>query len=236
MINLDCMKKVYYIAVMAVSALMCTSCSDMNSLHDPYLKDGETIYLAKFDSVSVHSGNRRVMVEYWLSDPKAKQCLVEWNLGYDKATLPITLSEGDTPNVFYLNDLDETTLSFSFTSCSEDLKYTSLKTNSTCIVYGEKYIATLMNATVKSAKYDSKKNNVTIIWTSNYEGVVGYSVKYKDTSGVERVVRCPVDTKDRIAVLADFPQDGSFSYAAVYLPTEGAVDEFMPEYVTYTVK
>ena len=38
------MKKINYILIAAVSALC--ACSDMNSLHDKYLADGETIYLA----------------------------------------------------------------------------------------------------------------------------------------------------------------------------------------------
>lgn len=51
------MKKINYILIAAVSALC--ACSDMNSLHDKYLADGETIYLARFDSVKIYPGKRK---------------------------------------------------------------------------------------------------------------------------------------------------------------------------------
>ena len=54
------MKKINYILIAAVSALC--ACSDMNSLHDKYLADGETIYLARFDSVKIYPGKERVKV------------------------------------------------------------------------------------------------------------------------------------------------------------------------------
>ena len=72
------MKKINYILIAAVSALC--ACSDMNSLHDKYLADGETIYLARFDSVKIYPGKERVKVLYWLSDPKVATTTAMWNM------------------------------------------------------------------------------------------------------------------------------------------------------------
>lgn len=223
-----------YIALIAGSML--TACSDMNDLHDKYLKDGETIYLAKFDSISLHSGRNRVMMEYWLSDPKAKKCLIAWDLGESHELIDVSLSEGGTPNVVYIDNLKESAISFEFTSCTEDLQYQSLKTSVTCSTYGDRYFTTLLNATVKKATYDSQDNELTITWSSNYENVIGYSIRYATATGDLATVRADVNA-DKKVVLENFPpQGGSFEYAAIYLPDEGAIDEFQTGYSKYIVE
>lgn len=208
------------------------SCSDMNSLHDPYLQGGETTYLTKFDSISLHPGRGRVMVEYWAHDPKGKKCLVEWDLGKSSKVVDISLTDEDTPQTFILEDLNETTISFDFTVCSEDLKYRSLKYSSTVTVYGDRYESTLMNATVTSPFYDVGTQEFTFKWSSNYQNVVGYMVRYQTNTGELRERREEV-TDTRKVVLSDFPQNGSFEYATVYKPSEGAIDEFMTPYEEY---
>lgn len=229
------MKRIHVYMMIIVSLYFFSACSDMNDLHNRYLKDGETVYLAKFDSISLHPGRGRIQVEYWQSDPKAKKCLVEWALGGESTLIDISLSVAETPNSFFINELTEGTISFDFTACTADLNYKSLKKNSTCSVYGDKYAVTLMNATVKSPTYNSEKRELKFTWSSNYENVVGYSIRYTNTSGIQETVRFPV-TDDRIVVLPNFPAKGSFEYATIYLPTPLTIDEFETPYATYTVK
>ena len=56
----------WYIKVLmfVFSGLTTMACSDMNDLHDKYLEQGETIYLAKFDSVKLYPGRYRARVDY----------------------------------------------------------------------------------------------------------------------------------------------------------------------------
>lgn len=218
--------------LLGLACLLAWSCSDMNSLHDPYLQGGETTYLTKFDSISLHSGRGRIMVEYWTHDPKGKKCLVEWDLGKSSKVIDITLTDGDTPNTFILDDLDETTISFDFTVCSEDLQYRSLKYSSTVTVYGDRYESTLMNATVTSPSYDADTEEFSFKWSSNYQNVVGYMIRYRTKAGEMREQREEV-TDNRVVVLKDFPKGGLFEYATIYRPNEGAIDEFMTPYEEY---
>lgn len=220
------------LVLIGLCGLIAWSCSDMNSLHDPYLQGGETTYLTKFDSISLHPGRGRVMVEYWTHDPKGKKCLVEWDLGQSSKVVDISMTDGDTPNTFILDDLNETTISFDFTACSEDLQYRSLKYSSTVTVYGDRYESTLMNATVTSPSYDAGTQEFTFKWSSNYQNVVGYMIRYQTNTGEMRELREEV-TDTRKVVLSDFPQNGSFEYATVYKPSEGAIDEFMTPYEKY---
>lgn len=211
------------------SGLAIAACSDMNDLHDKYLQQGETIYLAKFDSVKLYPGRYRVRIDYWITDPKAQKCVVGWNMGTKNQTIDITNTTGETPNSFYIEELDETTISFDFITYTEAMEYPSLKTNVTTTIYGDRYASTLLNTNVSSFSYNPVSQTLSLFWTSNYEGVVAYKLKYTDVEGNEQETRVDVN-KDKKAVLPNFPEFGSFIYAAVYLPAEDAIDEFITAY------
>lgn len=205
------------------------ACSNMNDLHDKYLQEGETIYLAKFDSVKLYPGRYRVRIDYWMTDPKAKKCVVEWNMGAESRTLDITNTTGETPHSFYIEELDETTISFDFTTYTEDMEYPSLKTHATTTIYGDRYVSTLLNTNVSSYDYSLATQSLTLYWNSNYEGVAAYLIRYTDVNGDEQEIRVDVNTEKK-AILPHFPEFGSFTYASVYLPVEGAIDEFTTPY------
>lgn len=217
----------WYIKVLmfVFSGLTTMACSDMNDLHDKYLEQGETIYLAKFDSVKLYPGRYRARVDYWVTDPKAKKCVIEWNMGASSKTVDITNTTGETPNSFYLEELDETTISFDFRTYTEVMEYPSLKTNVTTTIYGDRYLSTLLNTNVSSYSFSPITQELTLYWSSNYEGTIAYLIKYTNINGEEQELRIDVNSEKK-AVLPDFPEFGSFTYATVYLPAEGAIDEF----------
>lgn len=228
------MKNIYMkVLFLAMLGTFWAACSDMNDLHDKYLQQGETIYLAKFDSIKIYPGAYRARVDYWLTDPKAKQCIVEWNMGESSAAFDVSTTEGGTPNSFYINELEETTISFDFYTCSADKAYFSLKTNVTTTVYGDNYVSTLLNATVTNVVYNN--GTLSFKWNANYETVIGYNVKYVDTDGAAQDLRLPV-TEDRTVELPKFPNGGSFDYSTIYMPVEGAIDEFPVPYETYSLE
>ena len=217
----------WYIKVLmfVFSGLTTMACSDMNDLHDKYLEQGETIYLAKFDSVKLYPGRYRARVDYWVTDPKAKKCVIEWNMGASSKTVDITNTTGETPNSFYLEELDETTIRFDFRTYTEAMEYPSLKTNVTTTIYGDRYLSTLLNTNVSSYSFSPITQELTLYWSSNYEGTIAYLIKYTNINGEEQELRIDVNSEKK-AVLPDFPEFGSFTYATVYLPAEGAIDEF----------
>lgn len=215
-------------------ACMCVGCSDMNDLHDKYLQQGETIYLAKFDSIKIYPGRYRARVDYWLTDPKAAKCQIEWNMGASTEVVDVSNTTGEAPNSFFLTDLQETTISFDFNTLSEDMVYYSLKTNVTATIYGDKYASTLLNATVIDAKYSEENESLSFKWNANYSGVIGYKIKYMDLAGTFQEIRLDI-TEDRKVELQRFPENGSFEYTTIYLPIEGAIDEFELPYKTYAL-
>lgn len=220
------MKWYIKILMFAFSGLTTIACSDMNDLHEKYLEQGETIYLAKFDSVKLYPGRYRVRVDYWVTDPKAEKCMIEWNMGASSKTVDITNTSGEIPNSFYLEDLEETTISFDFCTYTEEMEYPSLKTNVTTTVYGDKYMSALLNASVSSYSYSPITQELTFYWSGNYEGAIAYLIKYTDISGEKQEIRVDVNNEKKV-VLPDFPEFGSFTYATVYLPVTKAIDEFI---------
>ena len=44
-----------------------SSCNEMEDIHAPYIKDGETLYISKPQDMTVRSGNGRVEVSWRLT-------------------------------------------------------------------------------------------------------------------------------------------------------------------------
>ena len=219
------MKRIVYNVLLIVSLLMVLpACSKMNDLHDKYLKEGEKIYLAKMDSLALHTGRHRVLVEYWISDPKAKKCQVEWDLGEKSAVFDVEKTNGkENPGSFIIENLDETTVSFDFTLLTEQMEYPSLKTSAAVTVYGDRYVSTLMGPTIKSIAYANEK--ITLTLTSHYENVVGYLFNYPSVTGGTATKRA--DISSLTVVLEGAAPSGTVEYAAIYMPAEDSIDEYV---------
>ena len=219
------MKRIVNNVLLIASLLMVLpACSKMNDLHDKYLKEGEKIYLAKLDSLALHTGRHRVLVEYWISDPKAKKCQVEWDLGEKSAVFDVEKTNGkENPGSFIIDGLDETTVSFDFTLLTEKMEYPSLKTSAAVTVYGDRYVSTLMGPTIKSIACTD--NKITLALASHYENVVGYVFNYPAAGGGTATKRA--DISSLTVVLEDAAPTGTVEYAAIYMPAEDSIDEYV---------
>lgn len=220
-------RNITIIMLIACLAMLLPACSKMNDLHDKYLKAGETIYLAKMDSLALHSGRHRILVEYWISDPKAKKCKVEWDLGEKSAIFDVEKTEGrDHPGSFIIEDLDETTVSFDFTLLTDKMEYPSLKTSAVVTVYGDRYVSTLMGPTIKSIA--CANNKITLNLASHYENVVGYVFNYPSIDGGTTTKRTDISSL-KIELESAAP-NGKVEYAAIYMPTEDSIDEYLTSF------
>lgn len=215
------------IAVVLLTILL-AACSKMNDLHDIYLKDGETIYIAKFDSMYIYSGRERAMMKYWLSDPKAQKCVIKWSLGQDSVIKDIHVTTPKEPGILYIDNLEEGNISFDIINKDQNFKYASVKDGYSINVYGDNFQATLMNASYKNLKHNPTTYNLTYTWTGNYDNTVGYQVNYVDRFGASIDTVLPIATKD--VTIKDFPAGGSFQFRTLYLPEPTAIDTFYTDY------
>ena len=174
-----------YLAVFFVTVTMLTHCDDMNSLHDKYLKDGEIIYVAMFDSMKVYSGIERMVIHYWLSDPQVKSLEIKWDMGRKSQTFEVGVTNVD-PGIIELKNLTEGQVSFELVNLSSDKVDKSVTTRFTIPIYGVQYQQALDNRIIKDYSYEGAGDTLKIYWIASlYEGSIGTELTYFTSEGVK---------------------------------------------------
>lgn len=209
-----------------ITGCLIFACSDSQDESGTLPEETEKEYLERFDNIKVYPGNQRIKVEYTYSDSHAKQCEVTWKAGDKKksATVDMTVSEGDKPNEFYIDNIEEGTISFSFIAYSEDKKKNSPKwVMAPVSVYGNRYIADLKNPGIANVEWNSTDYTLSFNWSDNYKDVKRYILKYTDINGEQKEVAVEPD-KEKTVILKEFPENSKLEITTVYLPA-GGIDE-----------
>ena len=221
------MKQLYFI-VACMCMIWLAACSDMNDVHDIYLKNGETVYIGRVDSIHVFSGRERVKIRYWVTDPRAKHLEVLWNHGKESAVFDIpahdplegldimigengsSIAEGDYTFTFYTHD---------------DKEHRSIRYEQLLKVYGAQYELTLNNRIVK--KLTKGDNELTIEWGgSNSDQEIGVEVFYTDLSGKQASVRKPTEELGSATKIVGIDLSRKVTYCTWYKPREEVIDDF----------
>ena len=208
--------------------ILVSACSDMNELHDKYLINGETIYIAKFDSMYLYPGRERAMLKYWLSDPKAQKCVIKWALGTDSIIKDIHVTPLNQPGYLFIENLNEGSISFDIINRDANYKFASVKDSYTLTVYGDNFQATLLNVSIKNLKYNTLKSEISYTWSGSYDNSIGYQLKYTNNLGIS--VDTLLSEANRNIILKQFPAGGSFEYRTLYLPEPAAIDTFYTDF------
>ena len=173
-------------AFICLACVMLVNCKDMNYLHDKYMKDGEIIYVALFDSMHIYSGINRLVIHYWLSDPQVKHVDVTWEMGLQSKKLDVGLTRPDNPGIIEIPDLKEGSISFEIYNFSDDYSDRSVASRFTRYIYGDRYMTALNNRLIKDYTY-AENGTVDITWVLTvHEGTIGTEIKYITSSGEER--------------------------------------------------
>lgn len=220
------------------------SCSDMNDLHDKYLAGGETIYLAKFDSLAVHGGRERVKVIYWLSDPKVTSTQVTWNMGENSQEFEVRRTGMEEPAEFYIDNLSEGSYSFSFVNYNPGKDLHSVVTEISATVYGNAFQVTLINTKPANFKYNEADDIYSFQIKTKYEGAIAYNLKFENKEGkmiekrysVEDLTDESTNKMTLPLTMEDLNDDKRFSLQSVFLPEENCIDEFYTDYTEFTVE
>ncbi|MCW9708122.1 DUF4998 domain-containing protein [Fodinibius salsisoli] len=217
-----------YILVIAL-VLGLAACSDMYQ-HEKYIEDGERTYTGKADSVKVHSGENRVLIEGLLiSDPKITGAKISWNAGRDSITVPIERTSGIDTLQIYIEDLEEKVYNFEIVTHDEQGN-TSVPVNISGEVYGEKYQASLLNRPVKNKELYAGNLNTTVEFGSMdlSSGVFATQIRYTDSNGQMQTKIVPVDSSD--VKLPNYKIGDEFEYRTMFLPEPTSIDTFYTEY------
>lgn len=221
-------KHIYIVIGILLSALM-AACSDMNDMHDPFMKEGEITYVGRVDSIQVFSGRERVLIHFWITDPRVKKVWMYWNQKRDSVLVPvpvhapadvleIMIGEGDTR----IKEGDYTFLFYSH----DDRGHRSVKFESLINVYGDRYQSTLNNRSVKKVTQVSD-HELKLEWGgSSSINEIGIEVLYTDINGEE--ISCFIASKELSspAVFKDIDRAEGMKYRTWYKPNPLAIDQF----------
>jgi len=227
-------------SILLIVCGMFAACSDINHQHDKYLKDGEIIYLGRFDSIKVISGIERAEFVYWLSDPKGKNVEVNWNLGTKTRRFPVHLTTPNNPGKFVIEPLEEGTTSFDIIVYDANFQKRSILQNLTAPVFGSTYFESLNNRTLLSFQYNREYPQTSLVmrWVASvYPLNFGTEITYTTTAGVhvDTIARPGVNFDNR-TVLQNVVEGSDFSYRVLYRLSADSELEFSSAVATLRVQ
>ena len=217
------------LAIICIGILF--SCSKMDETYADFLKEGEKVYTGKADSIKTYPGNNRLGLSMLLiADPKISKVKVFWNAGSqpDSTEKNVQRTPGIDTVRFYFDKMPEGTFTF-YIYTYDNLGHKSIKTDVIGDVYGEKYIAQLVNRAIKNATYSDADKALQIKWFGVGPDVIGEQIIYTDTMGAEINM---VAITDSVTILPAWKKGNAFQFRTLYKPTANAIDTFYSNYET----
>lgn len=222
---------------MLIMAAAIFSCTKMDAYKD-FIKDGPIIYTGRVDSIKVYPGNSRILLTMLLlSDPKITKVKIYWNDKKDSAVQNIVRTSGVDTVKFMLTNMPEGTHTFNIYTY-DDKGHSSIKVDTLGIVYGQNYINSLFNRSLRSVNYIGG-SKARLIWYGPSSQTIGEQIKYTDSLGanidfIEPVYKPNGQTKDT-TILNNFKKLNYFQYRTLYKPVPNAIDTFYSLYQSVQV-
>jgi hypothetical protein len=208
----------------------------MNSLHQKYIDQGETIYIGRVDSVMAFPGNERVKLT-WMnnSDPRIDRTLIYWNDNKDSAEVKVNRTQSGIMELETIINIPEGACDL--TVLNKDIAGNrSLSASKSVFVYGPKYISNLNNRNIR--KFTFASGILTIDWVTVESELVQYTtISYTDYTDafnpVQNTVR--VENRDEQTIISGVQEGDKFSLNTTFLP-EGGFDRVDALPMEYTLK
>jgi len=222
-----------YGAMLFIYCAMLAACSKMNATYEDFIKDGEVVYVAKVDSVTTYPGNNRMGLSMLLiSDPRISKVKVYWSAGGQTDSTEKAVQRTDNIDTvrFSFNNLAEGTYTFNIYSYDKS-GHRSVKNDVIGTVYGERYIAQLVNRAIKSVAYNDAAKTATIKWFGVGPDVIGQEIIYTNSQGMAQQVYAKHESAaDSTVILPVYIKGSSFQYRTLYKPDPNAIDTFYSSY------
>jgi hypothetical protein len=197
-------------------------CRKMDDTYSGFLEKGETVYIAKADSLKARGGKNRIELSWLLlSDPKVTRYKVYWNNGRDSIENSVVKTTNVDTVKLMINDIAEGTHQFEIYTYDK-VGNKSVKATKLGKVYANIYSSSLLSATY--SKLERSGNDLRIIWNEPTKDLAGMDISYQNTSNVLKAVH--TSEKAEATILANFPLGGEFSFITSFLPEPKALDTF----------
>lgn len=225
-------KKLYGIIVPAIIGLV--GCTGMNESIEPYLSQGEIIYISKPDSAFAYAGDERFMIRFWMSDPRATRMHIYWSQRTDSLIIPITEDDKKDMIDVYIGDADNPIAEGNYTIelvTHDNLGHKSIVDEKVVNVYGEIFEKRVVPKFIKSAKYRKATNyvpeGIDIVWGSAAsEKEIGVTLYYTGIDGEPKEeFYISSELKNGLS-LENIDLRQPISYVTHFLPEPTAIDTF----------
>jgi hypothetical protein len=217
------MKKHLLVAGIALIWLSCTKYND----YKKYITQGENTYPGKPDSLVVYPGHNRVLVNFLIqSDPSIIGARIYWNTNADSTSLAIKVTGTVDTIRTYIDSLAEGTYNFQVQTF--DIKGNfSVPAYYTCNVYGNNYLATLLNIGYTTAIVIPPGNGFVVFGPLDFEdGLVGVRATWTDTNGNLEDTTAQLSQTQPFVQFPNCTDGTTLNYAALYLPEAASIDTF----------
>lgn len=235
------MRKYFVYTPLICIVFFLLNCADINDIHDVYLENGETIYIAKVDSVDAFSGDQRVLLRLYTKNPMITTLAIFWDQKVDSLIVPV--QNRVSPEYFDVllgkNSKTLSEKSYVFEIFSRDGKgHRSVKYEQIAEVYGDRYRSTLQNHYYKSAVFNSLLSTLTITWFASIdktESAVEFNYQDKVT-GKPTIRIINVGSLGSTTQLINIDSNYPVSYRTLFLPTTTAIDTFYTSFKGIVLK
>ncbi|SMD16688.1 DUF4998 domain-containing protein [Pedobacter nyackensis] len=221
--------KISLLCLAILSGIYLSACKKMDDSYKQFVEKGESIYIAKADSIKIYGGRNRVEVTWLLlSDPKVIRYKLYWNNRKDSLEKPVTKTgEVDTVKAM-LTNIAEGTYFFDI-YLYDKLGNSSIKSTKSGKVYGERFQSSLLTRAYRSITRSG--TDVNVEWMFADSAVKQLDLQYTNTTGELKRVTV-TDKKQSVTRLVGMPVNGSFRYRTVFEPEAKALDLFYTDYIT----
>jgi hypothetical protein len=198
------------------------ACENMNSIHEEYIKRGETIYIGAADSIKVHSGLYKIAFEWKINaDPRITKAIIYWNQRDTSVSIPVVrISESEMWLTALLNNIAEGEYIFEF-EMQDDNGNISKSTEISGTVLGDVYVENLRNRGVKElAKLVT--GDMQITWeavSATATSLLHSVVEYVDIEG--KTVKIEVPNDEDVTLLNGLETGNEIEIYSIHLPENG---------------
>jgi hypothetical protein len=220
-------KKLFAFLMVSLCMAMCTSCTrTTGDAYKKYLAGGEITYPGRADTMFVHAGYKRIELSVVLgNDPLVKKIRVIWNNGLDSVDAAVSHITGkDTINII-IPDLIEGNYNFTVYTY-DDAGHRSVAFLGSGIVYGDSYVLSLTNRSLRSITQSPDGFQIQLAWGAAVEGDLGTEVTYIAKDGSSHKITVPAT--ETSTTLPDYQEYSQLTYQSLYKPDPAALEYFSP--------
>ena len=210
---------IYILAAVALSVL--ASCGKQDTVYKEFVVNGGRIYPAKAINASVAAGYQRIIVSWEAPmDPSLRTAKLFWDnksqsRDFDYSDFP----DGKIETV--IENLEDRSYTFEIVNYDADGN-ASLAEELTTSPFGEGWLVSHADRSVKSALVDYDSGVATVTMTNATDEMVMTKIRYVNTKG-ETVESEELPADGNVLTIADAKQGQYFEYKSAYIP-EGGVD------------